>query len=147
MVESDQSIASETEVARITVDRVRNGRGRKKSELRKRLPLRPKRTGAEERFSAHFGIEGKGSDLGSGVTPPSRHIADRTAVAARERLGWQRRVHGAKICEVEVRFRAAKAGGAIAEAGRKSITIERQLETLRAHQRELVRSWMRQEHS
>jgi HlyD family secretion protein len=134
---------SETEAARMTLERVRNGARpeeirvaealvtqaeadleRRKSDFKRMSDLKEKDVVSQQEFDA---------------AQSAYRMAETNVAAARERLALAK--EGARkedVAEAAARLRAAQAGSAVAEAGRQSINIERQaLESMLAHQREL----------
>ena len=134
---------SETEAARVSLDRVRNGT--RPEEIRMAEAQVAQAEADMERRKADFQ---RISDLkGKDVVAPQEFDAAQSAYrmsetvvsAARERLALARAGSRKEdVAEAEARLRTAQAGGAVAEAGRKSIIIERQtVDSMIAHQREL----------
>jgi HlyD family secretion protein len=134
---------SQTEAARISVDRLRNGS--RPEEIR---VAEAQVTQAEADLERRKGDFQRISDLKQkDVVAPQEfdaaqsafRMAETTVAAARERLALAR--EGSRkedLAEAEAHLRAAQASGAVAEAGRKSIIIEKQaLDSMLAHQREL----------
>ena len=134
---------SETEAARVALDRVRNGS--RPEEIRvAEAQLTQAEADLERRKSDFQRIsELKGKDVVAAqefdVAQSAYRMAETTVAAARERLALAKEgPRREDVAEAEARLRAAQAGNAVAEAGRKGIIIERQaLDSMLAHQREL----------
>jgi len=134
---------SETEAARVTVERVRNGSRPEEIRVAEAAATQAEADLARRKsdFERISGLKDKGviSNQEFDAAQSAYRMSETAVAAARERLALAR--EGSRredLAEAEARLRAVQAAGAVAEAGRKSITIERQgLETLRAHQREL----------
>jgi len=134
---------SETEAARISVDRVRNGSrpeeirvaeaqvrqaeadlDRRKNDFQRMSDLKAKDIVSQQEFD---------------VAQSAYRMAETTVASARERLALAKEgPRREDVAEAEARLRAAQASSAVAEAGKKSIVIEGQaLDSMIAHQREL----------
>jgi HlyD family secretion protein len=134
---------SQTEAAKISVDRLRNGS--RPEEIRVEEALVTQAEADLERRKDDFQriSDLKQKDIVSrqefDAAQSAYRMAETAVAAARERLALAR--EGSRredLAEAEARLRAAQASGAVAEAGRKSITIEHQaLDSLLAHQHEL----------
>jgi len=134
---------SQTEAARMTVERTRNGT--RPEDIRVAEALTTQAEADLQRRKSDFerisGLKEKGvaSQQEFDASQSAYRMAETVVSAARERLALAR--EGSRredLAEAEAQLRAAEAGTAVAEAGRKSVKIERlAVETLRAHQREL----------
>ena len=134
---------SETEAARMTLERVRNGSRPEEIRVAEALVTQAEADMARRKSDFQRIADLKAKDVVSqqefDASQSAYRMAETTVAAARERLALAR--EGARkedVAEAAARLRAAQAGSAVAEAGRKSINIERQaLESMVAHQREL----------
>jgi HlyD family secretion protein len=134
---------SETEAARISLDRVRNGS--RPEEIRVAEAQVAQAEADLERRKADFArmTELRGKDVVApqefDVAQSAYRMAETAVAAAGERLALARAGSRKEdVAEAEARVRTALAGSAVAEANRKSIVIERQaVDSLIAHQREL----------
>lgn len=144
IVESQiQQAHSETDASRMTLERVRNGS--RPEEIRVAEAAVAQADADLTRRRAD--LQRMTSMLESGVTSRQEfdaaqsayRMADTTLSAARERLALAK--EGSRkedIAEAEAHLKSTQAGGAVAEAGRQGVAIERQaLDSLRAHEREL----------
>jgi HlyD family secretion protein len=134
---------SDIEAARASLDRVRNGSRpeeirvaeeqvkqaeadleRRKGDFQRMTDLKAKDVVSQQEFD---------------VAQSAYRMAETTVATARERLALSK--EGARredVAEAEARVRAAQASGAVAEAGRKGVTVERQaLDSMVAHEHEL----------
>jgi len=134
---------SQTEAARMTVERTRNGT--RPEDIRVAEALTVQAEADLERRKSDFqrisGLKEKGvaSQQEFDAAQSAYRMAETVVAAARERQALAK--EGSRredLAEAEAQLKAAQAGTAVAEAGRKSVKIERlAVETLRAHQREL----------
>ncbi len=134
---------SETEAAQMSVERLRNGTRPEEIRVSEALAAQAeadleRRKNDFQRISSMM-EKGVASQQDFDAAQSAYRMAETVVAAARERLSLAR--EGSRredLAEAEARLRAAQAGSAVAEAGRKSINIERQaLDSLFAHQREL----------
>jgi len=134
---------SETEAARMSVERVRNGSRPEEIRVSEALATQAeadlaRRKNDFQRISSML-EKGVASQQDFDAAQSSYRMAETVLAAARERLALSK--EGSRredLAEAEARLRAVQAGTAVAEAGRKGINIERQaLDSLRAREREL----------
>jgi len=134
---------SESEAAQVSVERLRNGTRPEDIRVSEALLTQAEADLVRRKndFDRISGLHDKGvmSQQEFDASQSAYRMAETVVAAAREKLTLAR--EGSRredLAEAEAKLRATQAGNAVAEAGRKSVNVERQgVETLRAHQREL----------